>query len=292
MEIDWSRFAPPLHNALSEDAVLNDVTTQTLIRKDWKAKASVVAKQKGIACGLPLAEYACSRFDTGLRFTPLLKDGSNIDPQSEIARIQGPAGKILSFERVLLNFLQKLSGVATLTSRYVDAVAGTGASILDTRKTTPGWRMLEKYAVRCGGGKNHRMDLGDQALIKENHLKLIADNLNLECNEAIPYALKSVKENAPGLFTVIELENLSQLKTALEEEPDAVLLDNFPPAEVRRAQECVEKTCGKDIKRPLVEVSGKINLANVRSYASLGVDRISIGALTHSAPALDISLDM
>ncbi len=289
---DWSQFDPLLQEALSEDAVLQDITTHALIPADWQAKSVIMAKQDGVVCGLPLTARLCSVFFPSLAHEAVVEDGSEVAPGSEIAYIAGPAGILLGIERVMLNFLQKLSGIATLTRQYVNAVSGTGVAILDTRKTTPGWRVLEKYAVNCGGGVNHRMDLGAGALIKENHLRLVAAGAGVEGPEAVAGAIQAVKKASAGLPLAVEVENLPQLQAALENEPDIVLLDNMVPAGIRRSIECIERVCASGVHRPQIEVSGGITLANVRSYALPGVDRISIGTLTHSAPALDLALDV
>jgi nicotinate-nucleotide pyrophosphorylase (carboxylating) len=189
----------------------------------------------------------------------------------------------------MLNFLQRLSGIATLTARYVNELRGTGAGIYDTRKTTPGWRELEKYAVRCGGGCNHRMSLADMALIKDNHLAIRGAAPGSP--EGVGAAVEAVREAYPGVPVEVEVDTLEQLQAALPGRPDLVLLDNMTPADVRRAVVLVDQVCATE-HRPKLEASGGITLANVREYAHAGADRIAIGALTHSAPAMDLGLDM
>jgi len=208
-----------------------------------------------------------------------------------VATLAGPAASVLSIERTMLNFLQHLSGVATLTRRFVDAVRGTGAQILDTRKTIPGWRALQKYAVRCGGGVNHRTGLSDQVLIKDNHLRVVlrAAGRGVGAQGGIAGAVQKARQASEGLLLEVEVENLQQLREALTAGPDIVLLDNMRPGEVRRAAALV-RACRAAGGRPLIEASGGVTLRNVRAYAEAGADRIAIGALTHSAPALDLSL--
>lgn len=285
--MDWTQFDAVIENAFKEDGVRQDATTQALVPPELSCEANVTLKQSGVVSGLPLAGRICEVLDQGLCFVAPVGDGTHLEKGSLVAKCTGPAASLLTAERVLLNYLQRLSGIATLTHEYVEAVRGTGASILDTRKTTPGWRMLEKYAVRCGGGVNHRMGLHDMVLIKDNHLQL-----RKRCGKrsSIADAIRITRERAEGLSVEVEVETLDQLKEALRGEPDFVLLDNMSPEEVERA---VQITRESDIsKQPELEASGAIGLSNVRAYGKAGVDRISIGALTHSAAALDISLNI
>jgi nicotinate-nucleotide pyrophosphorylase (carboxylating) len=262
-----------------------DVTSRVTIPAHARGAARFVARREGVLAGLPVLELAAHRFGVGSWFEPLAADGDRVAPGAAVAFVAGPMREILAFERTALNFLQRLSGVATLTERYVRAVAGTKAVILDTRKTTPGWRHLEKYAVRCGGGKNHRLGLHDAVLIKDNHL---AWRAFLGDADPIAAAVTAARQQAPpGMVVEVEVDSLDQIDRALAVRPDIVLIDNFPidavPEAVRR----------RDAAAPgvLLEVSGGVNLDTVGPYARAGVDRISVGALTHSAPALDIGLD-
>jgi nicotinate-nucleotide pyrophosphorylase (carboxylating) len=281
--------------ALSEDVGTGDITTLNTIRSGVKARAVIVAKQNGVIAGLEIAQLTFREADPHLKFRALLQDGTAIAPGAACAQVIGDAGSILKAERTALNFLQRLSGVATLTRRYVDAVAGTGAIILDTRKTTPGLRFLEKYAVQCGGGQNHRLALWDMYLVKDNHIRAAG---------GVTEALDRIARTRQGdLLLEVEVESLDQLREALRPEVDRVLLDNRSVDEVRTAVAEVDRWCKAhppDSARmrpgarrwPEVEVSGGVNLDNVRSYAEAGVDYVSVGALTHSAPALDLSLEV
>jgi len=279
--------APPLlqlraivEQALAEDLGRGDVTTESLVPADLMAEARIIAKVDGVIAGVPVARLAFELTEPRVVFEPLVGDGTHVRAGQAIARLYGPARGILSAERVALNFLQRLSGTATLAARYVQAVAGTGARIVDTRKTTPGLRLLEKYAVRCGGASNHRYDLGAAVMAKDNHLAALAA-AGIPLPEAIRRARASI---SPTTMIEIEVDRLDQLDEVLEAGPDLILLDNMSPAELAAA---VRKIGG----RALTEASGGITLATVREVAETGVDLISVGALTHSAPALDISLD-
>ncbi|HEY7156643.1 MAG TPA: carboxylating nicotinate-nucleotide diphosphorylase [Gemmataceae bacterium] len=259
---------------------LGDVTSRVLIIPGVTVgKAAFVARQSGVLAGLPVVPLVLASLDPRLTFEPLLTDGTVLESGACIARASGPIAHLLTAERTILNFLQHLSGVATLTHRYVEAVVGLPVKILDTRKTTPGWRLLEKYAVRCGGGHNHRMGLYDGILIKDNHLA--AMNLARSIPEAIRIA------HSTPLPLEVEVDTLEQLDDALVGKPDIVLLDNMPPDDMREAVRR-RNAIAPDV---LLEASGGVTLDSVRSIAESGVDRISVGALTHSAPALDIALD-
>jgi nicotinate-nucleotide pyrophosphorylase (carboxylating) len=266
--------------ALVEDLGRGDITSRAVVRGGIKARGSFIAKEDFVLAGLEVADAAFSSFDPSIQIESTAGDGDEIKEGRAFARATGKAQDLLAAERVALNFLQRLSGVATLTRKYVEAIAGTGARIVDTRKTTPGLRFMEKYAVTIGGGHNHRLGLDDGVLIKDNHLA-IAGSLN----EAVRRA-----RDAVGHLHKIEVEvsSLEQVKDALEAGADILLLDNMAPEKVRDAVEAVRKNDRND-RRTLTEASGGINLSNVRAYAEAGVDLISIGALTHSAPAVDIS---
>ena len=288
----WEQFDWLIEAALEEDMAREDVTTAALIDPLCTCRAEVVAKQEGVICGLPLAGRTARLLDAALELDVSVPDGTPVQAGTMVARLSGPAASLLSVERTMLNFVQRLSGTATLTRRFVDRVAGTGVRILDTRKTTPGWRVLEKYAVRCGGGENHRMGLNDQVLIKDNHLRLRASPRGTAWSVA--GAIEAVRRTAGELKVEVEVHSLQQLLEALSAGADIIMLDNMTPDQVRVAVE-TKRACGAktpSVEEALLEASGTISLDNVRAYAEMGVDLISIGALTHSAPALDISLDM
>jgi len=285
--MEWADFDWLLDAALEEDAARDDVTTRALVPEDREAEAEIRAGADGVICGLPLAGRLVARFDPRISFEECRHDGDHVAHGDVVARLCGPAASILSVERTMLNFLQRLSAVATLTASFVEQVKDTDARIYDTRKTTPGWRRLEKYGVACGGGCNHRMSLSDEALIKDNHLALVAG----QDAEGVPEAVEKVRATFPGLKVEVEVEDFGQLESALAAGPDVILLDNMTPDQVRQAAAQVAAKCAAG-RRPLLEASGAITLANVSAYAVAGADRISIGALTHSAPALSLSLEI
>lgn len=257
---------------LAEDVGDGDLTTERVIPADATCDAAILVKERGVVCGLGLVEELFRELDEGVRFEALAADGDTVD--GRVALLGGPARAILTGERTALNILGRLSGIATLTRRFADAIEGTHTEILDTRKTTPGLRQLEKYAVECGGGRNHRFGLYDAILIKDNHL-------------AVAGSLAAAVERAKGLdFPVqVEVDTLDQLREALDAGADSILLDNMPPPMLREA---VEITAG----RATLEASGGVTLDTVRPIAETGVDLISIGALTHSARSLDVSLEV
>jgi len=266
--------------ALDEDLGRGDITSRAVVRAGVKARGSFIAKEDFVLAGLEVADAAFSSFDPYIQIESTAGDGDEIKEGRAFARATGEAQVLLAAERVGLNFLQRLSGIATLTRKYVEAIAGTGARIVDTRKTTPGLRILEKYAVTIGGGHNHRLGLDDGVLIKDNHLT-VAGSLN--------EAVRRAREAVGHLHKIeVEVSSLEQVKEALEAGADILLLDNMTPEMVRKAVEAVRKN-ERTEHRTLTEASGGINLSNVRAYAEAGVDLISIGALTHSAPAVDIS---
>jgi len=274
-------FAEDLGNA-------GDITSKVLIPPKLEGQAVLVARAGGVVAGLPAAEMAFQTAHTPLvRFQALVEDGARVEPGARLATISGLMEFILTGERTALNFLQHLSGVATLTRKYVDAVAGFPCKILDTRKTLPGWRLLQKYAVRCGSGHNHRMGLYDGMLVKDNHLAALGST----STEAFRSLYQQVLLINPywdrKVPLEIEVESLEQLELAWACLPDIVLLDNMSPEQMRQAASRRNAVGSK----ALLEASGGITLANVRAVAETGVDRISVGALTHSAPALDIALD-
>ncbi|MDE3153401.1 MAG: carboxylating nicotinate-nucleotide diphosphorylase [Gemmatimonadota bacterium] len=263
--------------ALEEDGAFNDVTSVATVMSERRARASLVARQAGVVAGVPLAVEAFRLVDPKVAIRIDAPDGTAVRPGDVVLFVTGHARPMLAAERVALNFLQRLSGVASLTARYVEAARGTKARILDTRKTTPGWRLLEKYAVRAGGGMNHRMDLASGVLIKDNHLAALDGD--------VAKAVRRAREIAPaGMRVEVECERRDQVAAAVAAGADIILLDNMAPAELKA---CVELVAG----RATVEASGGVSLGTVRAIAETGVDWISVGALTHSAPAMDLALD-
>ena len=267
--------------AIMEDYSAGDATTEALISPSIDGKATIVSDESGVLAGLDIALEVFRKMAPDVETERLLSDGDFLESGSRIANIQGPLGSILTTERTSLNFLRKLSGVATETSKYENAVKGTSATIIDTRKTTPGFRSLQKYAVRMGGGTNHRQNLGDGILIKDNHIRTLAlEGLSLKD------VIRKAHTNASHTIKIeVEVEVIFQVKEALEAGAQIILLDNMTPGEMKKA---VDMCDGKAI----TEASGGINLSSVRAAAESGVDLISVGALTHSAPDLDLSLDI
>ena len=266
-----------VREALEEDRAFKDVTTIATVVSDRRARASLVARQDGVVAGVPFALEAFRLLDPTVTIRVDVDDGTRVHTDLSIFYISGHARAMLSAERVALNFMQRLSGIASLTRRFVDAVAGTQACILDTRKTTPGWRALEKYAVRAGGGVNHRMDLASAVLIKDNHLAAVDGDIALGIRRAREVA-------PPGARVEVECDRVEQVDQAIAAGADIVMLDNMP---LDMLHDCVRRVRGKAI----LEASGGVSLTTVRSIAETGVDWISVGALTHSAPALDLALD-
>ena len=272
--------------ALAEDlAQVGDITCAATIPCQARGTARFVARAPGVLAGLPVAAHLVGRFQLETHWKPYMADGERLDAGSVIAEIAGPVRSILALERTTLNFLQRLSGIATLTAQFVAAVEGTRAAIFDTRKTTPGWRALEKYAVRCGGGHNHRMGLYDAVLIKDNHLAYLHSRTG---TDGIAAAVAAARAHAPrSAFIEIEVDSLEQLERALRCDPDIILVDNLGPEVLAEAVRRRNATA----PRIELEASGGVSLTTVLDLARTGVDRISVGALTHSAPALDIALD-
>ena len=280
--------------ALAEDlGDRGDVTSQVVIPEDLQGSAVFLAKAAGVVAGLPAAELVMKTVDARLHVEMLKKDGDLVTPRDRLATVAGPMRSMLAAERTALNFLQHMSGIATLTRSYVDEIAGCSAKILDTRKTLPGWRLLEKYAVRCGGGHNHRMGLHDGILIKDNHRAALgitenADSLDIvESVMNIEDGITRLGGPSREMPVEVEVDSLQQLEAALGSWAAIVLLDNMTLEEMREAV----RIRNKRAPEVLLEASGGVNLQTVRAIAATGVDRISIGALTHSAPALDIALD-
>jgi nicotinate-nucleotide pyrophosphorylase (carboxylating) len=265
---------------LQEDLGRGDITTQSVVKRSQSAKGRFIAKEPLVVCGLEAAEYVFSTLDAQQQLEAFVSDGDEAEAGKVIARAAGFADVLLSGERLALNLLQRLSGIATLTRRYVSAVEGTNARIVDTRKTTPGLRMLEKYAVLTGGGRNHRFGLDDGVLIKDNHIALAG---------GVATAVERARRAVGHLHKVeVEVQSERDLREAIESGADIVMLDNQTPEETRRLVE-VARALAPQV---LLESSGGITLDNVRAYAEAGVDLISVGALTHSARAVDISFKM
>ncbi len=272
-----------------------DWTTVALVGHEVQGRADVVVRREGVVAGLPAARVVLEEMAPSVHWLPLIEDGATVAAGTAVARITGPARNLLTAERIVLNFLGRLCGIATLTRAYCQQIAGTKARIYDTRKTTPGWRRLEKYAVRCGGGTNHRTGLFDAVLIKDNHLALGASadrSHRYTPAEAVARARDHLRqalaaEAAAAMLVEIEVDTLDQLREVLPAGPDIVLLDNMPPGVLRAA------VALRDKRAPQVqlEASGGVNLQTIAGIAATGVDRISVGALTHSATSLDVALD-
>lgn len=269
-----------VERALAEDLGRGDVTSDLLVPPAVQATAIFHARHDGVIAGIDVAACVYRLVDPALQFEAQIADGTPVAPGQPIASVSGSAHSLLRGERVALNFMQRLSGVASLTARYVETVRGTRARIVDTRKTTPGLRALEKYAVRAGGGHNHRRDLSDMMLVKDNHLVALRSR-GVTLAEAIAQARQALPHS---IKIEIEVDRLDQIPEALAARADVILLDNMDPEQLRAAVELIDG-------RALTEASGGVNLATVRGLAEAGVDLISVGALTHSAPALDIGLD-
>jgi len=288
---EWANLRALLAMARAEDFGSGDVTAAMLPR-DVAASGTIVAREPLVLCGGVFLAEICAAYDASLSVDLLVDEGVELTGGAAIAKVAGPAYRVMEVERVALNFLQRLSGVATLTRRYVDAIAGTDAEILDTRKTTPGWRALEKYAVRCGGGVNHRMGLYDAVLIKDNHLAVLAeagvDDPIAELAGKFPVAHAMV-ESAGG-FIEIEVDTLDQFDIALPLGADVIMLDNMSAELMARA--VARRDAAGLAGRVALEASGGITLENVRQAAESGVERIALGAITHSARAMDIALDI
>lgn len=262
--------------SLEEDIGICDLTTNSIFQ-DEESSAILIAKEFGVIAGIDIASCVFKTLDSSIIFKEFVKDGEKVVPKQKIAEIQGKTKTILTAERVALNFLQRLSGIATLTANYVDTIKEFDCQILDTRKTTPGLRAFEKYAVKVGGGTNHRLTLDNAVMIKDNHISACGSILE---------AVKRVRKNIP-MTTKIEVEttNFTQIEEALQAKVDIIMLDNMSPKEMKKAVEMIDE-------KALVEASGGITLEGIREVAKTGVDYISVGALTHSAKALDISLNI
>jgi len=286
--------------AIKEDIGVGDVTTESLIPDSLIAEGSFVAKESGVIAGLPVVEYFFSKLDKGVSLEQNVKDRTFVKRGETIASLKGSAKTLLSGERIALNFLQRLSGIATTTAQFVERIKPLKTAIMDTRKTIPGWRYLEKYAVAMGGGVNHRMGLYDQILIKDNHLdilkvetgfKPVSTSSHSSIIEKAVSALRQKIKN--GILVEVETRTLEEVADALKAEVDIVLFDNMNIAQLEEAVKMVKNWKPSKVRRkPLTEASGNITLENVHNVAQTGVDRISVGAITHSAKALDISLEI
>jgi nicotinate-nucleotide pyrophosphorylase (carboxylating) len=268
-----------IRQALAEDLAGGDVTTNTLVAKNHRSGAVILSKQDAVLCGLTIAKRVFTTLDPGLSVRLLAQDGQAIKKNQKVLMIKGPTRSLLTAERVALNFLSYLSAIATKTSRFVQEIKPFKAQILDTRKTTPTLRFLERYAVRCGGGRNHRDNLNEMILIKDNHLLTAQGPLRQIVDDTQKKADVSIE---------VEVDTIAQLREVLMSRADIILLDNMPPATVRKAVQMRNRLN----KAVLLEASGGITLKNVRHYAQAGVDRISIGQLTHSREAVDFSMEV
>jgi nicotinate-nucleotide pyrophosphorylase (carboxylating) len=278
MTLDARAVETLIELALQEDLGAGDWTTDSLIPPDHQSRGAILAQAEGILCGVEIAKRVFQRLDSSVRFTDALTDGARLAPDVRVLTIEGNTRALLKAERTALNFLQHLSGIATRTRQFVDAVAGTGAQIVDTRKTTPALRLLEKYAVRVGGGRNHRVGLYDGILIKDNHLAALGGD--------IAEAVRRARQHAHHLLAVeVECTTLEQVKQAVAAGADSILLDNMPLETLREAVRLAKG------RVRFLEASGGITLETVRAVAETGVDYISVGALTHSAPILPMHLE-
>ena len=287
-ELRISKVRPLIRMAIEEDLGRGDATTELFFEKDAVAKAHIVSREEIVVCGMRIADEILRLYDKALTLKVFIPDSRPAHVGSKLGTIEGPLRPMLSAERVLLNFLQHLSGIATTTKKYVRAIHGTKAKIYDTRKTMPGWRILEKYAVRCGGGYNHRIGLYDGVLIKDNHLAQLGPNFGPRLTRIVADArqLKHIK------FIAVEVDHVDHQLNHVLKIPgiDIVLLDNMGQWQLKHAVEMRDEMCGKN-NGPLLEASGNITLDNVSAIAHCGVDRIAVGAITHSARAVDIGLD-
>jgi nicotinate-nucleotide pyrophosphorylase (carboxylating) len=275
---DWVIIDRIIKNALEEDIGSGDITTTALISEDSVSSASLTAKGSFVLAGLPFAKRTFELVDKGLKFRALINDGSRVKAGTVVATIKGSTSSLLTAERTALNILQRLSGIATLTNEYVKAVKGLGTGIADTRKTAPGLRFFDKYAVKTGKGTNHRFGLFDGMLIKDNHIAAAGSVAN---------AIKLARGKAHHLLKIeVEVKNLKEVREAVSTGADIIMLDNMQPGRIKKSVDIIRKNASSIT----IEASGNVSLKNVRKIAETGVDLISIGALTHSAPAADISL--
>lgn len=284
MKLDKARVLPIIKAALKEDVGRADITTQALVDKSLSSTATLIVKEDAVICGLEIAEWVMGQVDYSVRFRPAGKDGDFVGAGKELAFLEGRLGSILRAERVMLNFLTLLSGIATRTKEYADKVKPYGVRILDTRKTFPLLRYLEKYAVLTGGGHNHRMGLYDQVLIKDNHIAAA----RLQKMNIAKIIQEARHKNLKGTIVEIEVKDIQEFKDALAAKPDIIMLDNMKPADIAT---CIGIRSASR-QKPVLEASGGINLDNIEEYAKTRVDTISIGALTHSVRSIDMSLEI
>ena len=292
--LDIKKIKDIVQLAIKEDIGDGDITSKIFIPDGSETEGMLIAKEAGVVAGLPVAGYVLSQIDENLIFTSNIEDGSRVKKGTIIGSVKGLTLSLLSAERLVLNFLQRLSGIATATNRFAEKIKGYRTQIMDTRKTAPGWRYLEKYAVRVGGGINHRMGLYDQILIKDNHLKTMeSEKENGDIRRLVKKAREQIEN---GMLIEVEVEDLCQIKDVVDAGVDIILFDNMEPSQLREAVDMVkgfEKNQGAGTGNAiLTEASGNITIENVEEYADAGVDRISVGAITHSARALDISFDI
>ena len=287
-KLNIAKARPLIRMAIEEDLGAGDVTSELLFKEGAVAKANIISREEIVICGMDVVREILKCYDERLKLKIRINDGESAHVGSKLAVIEGPLRSMLTVERVMLNFLQRLSGIATTTRKYVRAIQGTKAKIYDTRKTMPGWRILEKYAVRCGGGYNHRFGLYDGVLIKDNHLAQLGRKFQPKLRKIICQAgkLKGVK------FVAVEVDHVDDQLNYVLEIPgiDIVLLDNMGQWQLKHAVDMRNKICGKN-KKPLLEASGNVTLDSVSAIAQCGIDRIAVGAITHSARAVDIGLD-
>ena len=285
-KLDVSKISTLIDLAVNEDFGGGDPTSMIAVPADEVAKAALISREEIVVCGMGVVKEVLVRYDNRLKLRVIKQDGSRANVADKLAVIEGPLRSMLSAERVVLNFLQRLCGIATTTHKYVLAIRGTKSRIYDTRKTMPGWRELEKYAVRCGGGYNHRYNLSEAVMIKDNHLMQLGKKFRGELEKLVSQArgINGVK------FVCVEVDHVDDQLDVVLQVPgvDIILLDNMGQWQYRHAVEIRNKMCGK---KPLLEASGSITLNNVRQVAQCGVDRISIGAITHGAISVDIGLD-
>ncbi|HUV67918.1 MAG TPA: carboxylating nicotinate-nucleotide diphosphorylase [Sedimentisphaerales bacterium] len=287
-KLNMAKVRPLIQMAIEEDLGHGDITSELLFRDNTVANATIISREEIVVCGMGVAREILKCYDGKLKLRARVNDGESAHVGSKLGTIEGPLRPMLSAERVMLNFLQRLSGIATTTRKYVNAIQGTKAKIYDTRKTMPGWRILEKYAVLCGGGYNHRIGLYDGILIKDNHLAQLGREFQPKLREIVSQArkLKGAK------FVAVEVDHVDDQLNYVLDIPgiDIVLLDNMGQWQLKHAVEMRNKMRGKN-KKPLLEASGNITLSSVSGIAQCGIDRIAVGAITHSARAVDIGLD-
>jgi len=287
-KLNIEKIRPLIQMAIEEDLGQGDLTSELFIRDNTISRANIISREEIVVCGMDVVREILKYYDKQLKLKVISNDGERVHIGGKIASIEGPLCSMLTAERVMLNFLQKLSGIATTTHKYVQAVEGTSAKIYDTRKTTPGWRIAEKYAVRCGGGYNHRLGLYDGILIKDNHLAQLGPNFAPKLAKKVANArtVKGVK------FVAVEVDHVDNQLNHVLKIPgiDIVLLDNMGQWQLKHAVDMKRSMYGKN-EKPLLEASGNITLNNVSAIAQCGIDRLAIGAITHSATAVDIGLD-